>query len=243
MFCFPHAAGNAAFYRPLRHAMPDGLDFCPIELPGRAARLGETPIADIDVLLDMLGRIIEPLMNVPFCFFGHSTGASVAYRATERLRSAGGGQATHLFVSARAAPAPTSPAGSDRAGRAQSLSDGELRTALRRFGGTPDVVLAREELIAVLLPAMRADLALGESCAGRGDPLGCPISAFGGENDAIDEASLKAWGELTRGSFRLRLFSGGHFYLTDAKEALAHEMVRDLHAILGPADVHGTEAR
>ena len=41
VFCFPHAAGNAAFYRPLRSFMPPEIDFCPVELPGRAARLEE----------------------------------------------------------------------------------------------------------------------------------------------------------------------------------------------------------
>src|SRR5215468_8023160 len=65
IFCFPHAAGNAAFYRPLRQIMPAGIDFCPIELPGRAARLGEPPMTDVDALMDTLARTIQPLMSVP----------------------------------------------------------------------------------------------------------------------------------------------------------------------------------
>ena len=43
LLCFPHAAGNATFYRPLRRFMPPEVDFCPVELPGRAARLHEPP--------------------------------------------------------------------------------------------------------------------------------------------------------------------------------------------------------
>ena len=39
LFCFPRAAGYATFYRPLRRLMPPEVDFCPVELPGRAARL------------------------------------------------------------------------------------------------------------------------------------------------------------------------------------------------------------
>jgi hypothetical protein len=41
LLCFPHAGGNATFYRPIRHLMPPEVDFCPVELPGRAARLDE----------------------------------------------------------------------------------------------------------------------------------------------------------------------------------------------------------
>src|SRR5262245_20539186 len=43
IFCFPHAAGNAAFYRPLRRFLPPEIDLCPLELPGHAARLDELP--------------------------------------------------------------------------------------------------------------------------------------------------------------------------------------------------------
>jgi medium-chain acyl-[acyl-carrier-protein] hydrolase len=227
VFCFPHAAGNATFYRPLRQAMPAGIDFCPIELPGRAVRMGEPPITRIDALLEVLSRTIQPLMSVPFAFFGHSTGAALAYQAACRLRSAEGCKAVHLFVSARAAPARMR---GDQS--AAMLSDSALRSMLRRFGGTPDVVLARDELITALLPMMRADLALGESCAAADDLLDCPVSVFGGESDAIDPSELEAWNRLTRGAFRLKLFAGGHFYLGECRESLAGEIARDLHGHL-----------
>jgi medium-chain acyl-[acyl-carrier-protein] hydrolase len=236
VFCFPHAGGNATFYRPLRQAMPAGLDFCPIELPGRGARMGEPLITDVDTLLAVLSRTIKPLMNVPFAFFGHSTGASVAYRAARSLCSADGRKAMHLFVSARAAP----PGHGARS--AQALSDSALRLLLRRFGGTPDIVLARDELITALLPIMRADLVLGESCAADDKPLDCTVTAFGGENDAIGDSSLEAWSRLTRRPFRLRLFAGGHFYLGECRKGLADEIARDLHGDVGLEETRRAEA-
>lgn len=233
VFCFPHAAGNATFYRPLRQAMAGEIDFCPIELPGRAARIGERPIPDIDVLLDTLARTIQPLMAVPFAFFGHSTGAAIAYQAARRLRAADGRRAVHLFVSARAA------AGLGRSDPPlHTLSDGALRSALQRYGGTPDAVLACDELITALLPTMRADLALADlaladSSAGTKERLVCPITAFGGAADTIDVPSLEAWRACTSGAFRLRLFPGGHFYLTKAGTMVADEIAGDLAASAG----------
>ena len=237
VFCFPHAAGNATFYRPLRDAMPGPIDFCPVELPGRAVRIGERPLTDIDTLLDTLSRTIRPLMTVPFAFFGHSTGAAIAFEAARRLRAADGRRAVHLFVSGRAAPDSESDGPP-----LHMLSDGALRAALKRFGGTPDAVMARDELIAALLPTMRADLALADGRADAGERLACPITVLGGTDDTIDLPSLEHWRSFTSERFRLRLFEGGHFYLTGAAAAVADEIARDLSHGTGVALARMAEA-
>jgi surfactin synthase thioesterase subunit len=95
LFCFPHAAGNAAFYRPLRRFMPPEVDFCPVELPGRAARLGEPPFTSMSALMEWLDHALQPLMGVPFGFFGHSVGACMAFEAARQLRSVDGRIAVH----------------------------------------------------------------------------------------------------------------------------------------------------
>ena len=49
-----------------------------------------------------------------------------------------------------------------------------------------------------------------------GTPLSCPVTALVGDADPLvtpDEA--RAWAEETTGPFALRVFAGGHFYLTD----------------------------
>src|SRR5215471_16463414 len=104
IFCFPHAAGNAAFYRPLRRFMPPEVDLCPVELPGRAARLDEPPFTSMSALMERLDRALQPLMGVPFGFFGHSVGACMAFDAARQLRSLDGRLAVHVFVSGRGGP-------------------------------------------------------------------------------------------------------------------------------------------
>ncbi len=230
LFSFPHAAGNAAFYRPLRRFMPPELDFCPVELPGRAGRLDDPPFTSMSALMERLSRALQPLMGVPFGFFGHSVGACVAYEAARQLRSVDGRTAVHLFVSGRGRPncacADPRPA--------RPRSDHDLLAILDRFGGTPAAIMQRPELIAALLPALRADLALVEGYAiDPGDRIACPITAFGGADDVSHSASLQSWRDLTRGEFRTRIFPGGHFYVSPAAEALAEEIIRDLHASAG----------
>lgn len=230
LFCFPHAAGNAAFYRPLRRFMPPAVDLCPVELPGRAARLDEAPLTAMSALMERLDHALKPLMAVPFGFFGHSVGTCMAYEAARRLRSADGRAAVHLFVSGR--ESPTLASADPRPTRLRS--DEDLLAILSRFGGTPTAVMQRPELIAVLLPALRADLALVEGYAvDPGAHIACPITAFGGAGDLSHSGSLQSWRDFTRGKFRTCIFPGGHFYFSPAAEALAKEIIKDLHASVG----------
>jgi medium-chain acyl-[acyl-carrier-protein] hydrolase len=230
LFSFPHAAGNAAFYRPLRRFMPSELDLCPVELPGRAARLDERPFTSMSALIAHLSDVLQPLMQVPFGFFGHSVGACVAYEAARRLRSADSRTAVHLFVSARGSPDCTSA--DPRPARVRS--DLDLLAILDRFGGTPPAIMQRPELMAALLPALRADLALVEGYAvGRGDRIDCPITAFGGADDMSHSGLLQSWRDFTRDGFRTCIFPGNHFYFSPSGGALATEIIRDLHAFVG----------
>src|SRR6516164_2880539 len=98
LFCFPHAGGNATFYRPLRRFMPPEVDFCPVELPGRAARLDEQPFTSMSALMEGLNGALQSLMGVPFGFFAHSVGACMAFEAARQLRSVEGRNAVLLFV-------------------------------------------------------------------------------------------------------------------------------------------------
>ena len=183
--------------------------------------MDETPFANLAALVINLQAVLRPLLTVPFAFFGHSTGACIALEAARMLRTEDGRSAVHLFVSGRAAPGP---AVGERS--VQSLSDDELLDLLVRHGGTPAAVMERAELMAAVLPTLRADLALAESRRlAAGGRLSCPVTVFGGADDAIDKAALQAWSDFTTGAFRVRMFPGGHFYLSEADEALVGEIV------------------
>jgi len=216
--------------------MPAEFDFCPVELPGRGARLDEPPFVSMSALMTQLSHVLQPLMGVPFAFLGHSVGACMAFEAARQLRSADDRPAVHLFVSGRGSPscAPADPAA------ARLRSDHDLLAVLARFGGTPTAIVQRPELMAVLLPALRADLALAEGYAvDPGDRIACPITAFGGADD-VSSGSLQSWSAFTRGAFRSSIFPGGHFYFAPEAQALANEIIRDLNASL---DVHAAGAR
>jgi surfactin synthase thioesterase subunit len=154
-------------------------------------------------------------------------GAVLAAEVARALADKRGPMPRHLFVSARRPP---------RLPGAESdlhpLGDETLVAEVqRRYGGIPQAVLQEPDLMALLLPGLRADMtALETHRPPLRPPLSCPISAFGGDADALtSRAELEAWALESTAPFRVRVFRGGHFYL------VAHraEILADLAATLG----------
>ncbi|MDX3580095.1 thioesterase II family protein, partial [Streptomyces sp. FL07-04A] len=97
-----------------------------------------------------------------------------------------------------------------------------------------------EEILRMVLPALRADFTAIETYRYRPDgaraPLSCPLSVLTGESDprvSVEEA--RAWRGFTSGSFTLRSFPGGHFFLTGQQDAVTAAVAADLGRLLRPA--------
>lgn len=214
LFCFPYAGGGAAIYRLWAEELPSFVEVCPVELPGRGRRFGEPLFEGLDDLLAQALDSLEPEMDRPFAFFGHSMGALIAFEMARFLRQRKGFQPRMLFLSAHGAPQNLKL----RPNPLFKLPDGELLKELERLGGTPQEVLAHRELIQLFLPTLRADLKILETYVYRPEePLGMPFIVLGGTNDAeVPPQALDGWRDLTRSDFSQHLFPGDHFFLKSA---------------------------
>jgi medium-chain acyl-[acyl-carrier-protein] hydrolase len=160
---------------------------------------------------------LESVCERPFSFFGHSMGAFVAFELARQLRRGGGPLPAKLIVSAARAPQIPDPD--------QSLHekpDAELLKEIRRLNGIPGPLLDDLDLLKLLLPVLRADLAVCETYTYKADPpLSCPVSAYGGSDDKrVPRHFLTAWRDQTTADFNLRIFPGDHFFLKTARHAL-----------------------
>ncbi|MDP2996512.1 MAG: alpha/beta fold hydrolase [Bryobacterales bacterium] len=227
LFCFPHAGGGAAAFARWQSALPSRFGVCPVRFPGRESRVAEAPFEDMAALVDALARVIQPLADRPFVFFGHSMGAAVAFELARQLRRDGRPLPLGLIVSGARAPQYragwTPPA---------SPSDQEFRAQLRRLEGVPPEVLDNDGLMRVLLPVLRADTALYRNYVYSVEPpLDLPLRAYGGAADPnVRQEHVEAWSCQTTRSFAARIFDGGHFYLNTAPEFLA-TLAGDLEAL------------
>ncbi|MCX4987066.1 thioesterase II family protein [Streptomyces sp. NBC_00572] len=211
LVCFPHAGGAASAFIPLSRALGEHVDVLAVQYPGRQDRRREEPYRSVDAHADALAEAMGPLTDEPYAFFGHSMGAVLAYETAHRLVAAGRPGPCRVFLSGRGAPSPL-PSPHDRLG-----SDTEILRAVRGLGGTGHAVLDDPELLAMVMPALRADYgALGTYRWSGGAPLAAPVTVLIGDADpvvAVDEAA--AWHDHTSGDFDLRILPGGHFYLDD----------------------------
>jgi surfactin synthase thioesterase subunit len=225
LVCFPHAGGGLPAYRPWAALLGDQVELRTIVLPGRGSRWHEPPLTRMDdVVADAMAQL-RPLPAGPFAFFGHSFGALVAYELCRRHFPEPATGPRLLFVSGRRPPHLRS-----RHEAAHSLPDKEFIGYLSTLGGMPPEVLADRELTDALLPAVRADIMINETHdPPRSLPLRVGVSALLGANDPlVSVADMLCWRDTTIGSFRLRVFPGGHFYLGAEPRPLLTAISEDL---------------
>jgi medium-chain acyl-[acyl-carrier-protein] hydrolase len=224
LFCFPYAGGAALLFRPWPNHISANVEICAVELPGRGARLRETPLTRMDELVPLLAAALKPFLNKPFAIFGYSLGAIIGFELARLFRDAGA-QPEHLFVAGRRAPQIRS----DRSQR-YNLPEAEFIDELRRLNGTPREVLEHPELIQMMLPLLRADFGLDETYECRAEaPLEVPISAYGGLADTdVTRGQLESWAARTTAGFQLKMFPGDHFFLHTSLSELITAINRQL---------------
>ena len=229
LFCIAHAGGGASSFRGWADALPAEIEVCPVQLPGRENRVAERPFDRLEPLVEALADVFDSFLTLPFALFGHSNGALIGFELARTLRARGRPGPVHLFASGRRAP----DLPSDRQPTHQ-LDDEAFLADLQELGGLPAVVLEHPELLALLLPVMRADVAIHETYVYREQaPLECPITAYGGLTDPkVSREQLQGWENHTRGPFVMRMFPGGHFYLQDERAAFLRTFSGDLHGVL-----------
>lgn len=225
LFCFPYAGGGASIYRSWSSDLPQEIEVCPVQLPGREHRITERPFTQFNLLIQTLAQALHPYLRTPFAFFGHSMGALISFELARLLRRQNDPTPVHLFVSAHRA---SQIAAADLP--IHHLPELAFMEKLRRLNGTAQEVLENAELMQLLLPVLRADFAVCETYIYRPEePLACPLSVFGGWQDSgVSYSDLQAWREQTRGSFSLRMYEGNHFFLYNSRIALLRAVCRDL---------------
>jgi medium-chain acyl-[acyl-carrier-protein] hydrolase len=77
LFCFPYAGGGARIYSAWPQNLPPSFEVCAVQLPGRETRMREQPFRALTPAVEAVAAAIEPYLDRPFAFFGHSMGAMI----------------------------------------------------------------------------------------------------------------------------------------------------------------------
>ena len=228
LFCFPNAGASASIFRSWALDLPEHIECCAIDYPGHGMQHPQQLCTSVDHLVDRLSPALAPLLDMPFAVLGYSFGALIAYEWLRRVTPQHDARHTAFIICAGRAPQMHL-----REARPQlhGLTDSELAVAAQeRFGGLPAVVLNEPELLARLLPVLRADLTAFERYRFHmAPPLSCPIHAFGGTLDrVVTRDELAGWAVHTTAQFTLEMLPGDHFFVTAqgraAREAVARKL-------------------
>ncbi|WP_282793964.1 alpha/beta fold hydrolase [Streptomyces sp. CC224B] len=217
LVCFPHAGGSASFYFPVSAALSPVADVVALQYPGRQDRHTEKGVETVAELADRITDALRGHTDLPLTFFGHSMGAVLAFEVARRLERAGQAPA-HVFASGRRAPSRYRPE------NVHQRDDDGVIAEMRKLSGTDPRILGDDEVLRMVLPAIRSDYTAIETYrAEPGAQIGSPITVLVGDDDprtTLDEA--RAWEPHTLGAFDMKVFPGGHFYLTDhAQDVIA----------------------
>jgi surfactin synthase thioesterase subunit/3-oxoacyl-(acyl-carrier-protein) synthase/acyl carrier protein len=238
LFCFPYGGGGASIYRDWQDALPDHIEVCPVQLPGREDRMNELPSKDIKNLTNALINELLPEFDTPFAFFGHSFGSLIAFELGHTLRERALAQPIHLFASAF--PGPHTPTKSldnlitqinhidlnlfELTQEALQFLSHEKLTHLAQIfnengvGGYGDHLLDKD-VIKVLLPVFIGDMSLVKSYQYTDlKPLDIPITVFAGKKDTwVSYEDHLSWEQHTTNKCEVFTFDSGHLFIRDAE--------------------------
>ncbi|MBV8933473.1 MAG: thioesterase [Kutzneria sp.] len=210
LVCLPHAGGSASYFFPVSRSLSDVADVLAVQYPGRQDRRNEPCVEDLHELADQIFAVLRTMTDLPLTLFGHSMGAVLAFEIARRFEATGVVPA-NLILSGRRAPSQ------HRDEKVHLRDDEGLLADVKALNGTESGVFDDDELLRMVLPAIRSDYKAIETYqCGPGPAISCPMSVLVGNSDpkvTVEEA--RAWSAYTTGAFELEVFSGGHFFLNN----------------------------
>ncbi|WP_431044262.1 thioesterase II family protein [Streptomyces sp. P1-3] len=216
LVCLPHAGGSAPFYFPMSQALSPAIDVLSVQYPGRQDRRMDPRIENIPEYADAIAAEIKPWLDLPTAFFGHSMGAVIAFEVIRRLEQDPAFSAVTLFASGRRAPSRY------RDENVHTRDDDGIVAEMKLLSGTDAQILGNEEILRMVLPAIRGDYTAIETYRSEpGATVRAPITVLTGDADprtSLEEA--EAWRAHTTGAFDLQVFPGGHFFLASHQEKI-----------------------
>jgi surfactin synthase thioesterase subunit len=224
LVCFPPAGSSAGAFAAWPEALPTWLDLCAVALPGREARITEPAPRSIAEVAEQVAAEVAAL-DRPVALLGHSLGSWIAFETAMRLRVT----ATPVLWFFAAAARP--PQLGDRL--AIDQDDASLIAYLRELGGTAEELLLHAEMRDLILPALRADLALAACHPARSEILAVPAAILcGAEDHGLPIEFAGRWRELIAGPCEFLRFRGGHFFVQTARDDVVACVIRRIRNAL-----------
>lgn len=218
LFLFPHAGSGASIYNQWPGLLPRNVAHQCVQLPGRQDRRSEETFTEMEPLIEALrGAIDAELDDRPYAFFGHCMGAQLAYRLALMIEQDGGNGPAIVGASGWAPEGFLTPTLEQA-----NMPEDQLLGWIKNLGSVPKEIMDDPGAMAMIIPAMRADLAVVASYVDDGAALRCPVVTYSGNSDQLmTPGAMGSWSTRTAQYMGNSEFHGDHFYINDPDHALA----------------------
>ena len=144
LVCIPYAGQSAAVFDDWSAALPDCVEVCAVELPGRRRRYKEPHVADVTTAAREVELALRGLPPLPTAVFGHSMGALIAFELSLGWNRRTGPLELLVVSGCRA------PHLKRREQPIHTLPREDFLAALAALGGTHPELLENEQLMRVV---------------------------------------------------------------------------------------------
>ncbi|MES1956579.1 thioesterase II family protein [Salinisphaera hydrothermalis] len=211
LLCFPYGGAGASIYKGWERFLPETIELCAIQLPGRENRMSEGLIYDADLITERLwNEAPQWLFDKPVAIFGHSMGAVLGYYLTCRLQATEPvNEVRRLFISAAKTPLQVA-----RKDPLLTLSDDQF---LKQVQELSDAAApgARIQGWADCVRLLRNDFTLCENAVQQHSaPLSVPMTVLYSEDDLlVSPDECERWSLFSKHPTNTFAVSGSHLFL------------------------------
>jgi surfactin synthase thioesterase subunit len=260
IFCLPWAGGMSEnLFARWSMMLPASVQVCPVEIPGRGRREGETALTTVDELAKVLAHSL-PLQDKPYVIFGTCLGAIVGYEIIREVQKTGCAPPPVAFMPAAVSPPHVYASVVMKIYLQRRLRRGEqppLDEVLKILKGWKE--MPREKLLLAFEAGHFAgveEMKKSERLFNRVAPMGVndimmavqyrydpthapfnfPIIAFDGTKDnTIPNGYMKGWRRHTTARYRHVYIKGTHYFVSTHYREVTTEVGGELMALMEEA--------
>ncbi len=260
IFCLPWAGGMSEnLFARWSMMLPASVQVCPVEIPGRGRREGETALTTVDELAKVLAHSL-PLQDKPYVIFGTCLGAIVGYEIIREVQKSGCAPPPVAFMPAAVSPPHVYASVVMKIYLQRRLRRGEqppLDEVLKILRGWKE--MPREKLLLAFEAGHFAgvdEMKRSERLFNRVAPMGVndimmavqyryepthapfnfPIIAFDGTKDnTIPSGYMKGWRKHTTARYRHVYIKGTHYFVSTHYREVTTEVGGEMMALMEEA--------
>ena len=224
LFCFPYTGGSASYFAPWINDMPENVGIAPVLYPMRETRFTEPLMNTVEEMAAALVEDSIDLFRKPFAFYGHCSGAVIAYETAVVLKKKYD-IAPLLFTAASAQSPRNTPTNPD----VMKMSDSELAEYAVKLGMLDRELVSNQEFMAYYFHIFKADfLMIFNYNTNKTERIDCPILAITGKDDAfLNRKSIEDWSSYTD-ELEVMETDGEHFFGDAGRAAVIKAMIKKI---------------